>query len=180
MPNHVYHQITADTEEGTKILEEMSKHPHGLCGYLLPMPEELKDTTAPQRIGETVSEENYERLKKKYGSADWYSWANKEWGTKWGCYDNEMNGEQYTFTTAWGTFNEGILERLLEVIPSLYWSWEEEQGFGEEMEFIDGERTAYLEWDCPEWSEHIEYEGQDYYLLEVEHTNPMGTFPVGY
>ena len=180
MPNHVYHTITASTDEGTEILMKMSKHPYGLCGYLLPMPEELRETSSPPRIGDNISEEHYETLKKKYGYADWYSWANNNWGTKWGCYDNEMNGDQYNFTTAWGTFNDDILEKLLEAIPSLYISWEEEQGFGEEIEFVNGERVYFLEWDFPDWSEHIEYDGQDYYYLEKEHKNPMGTFPVGY
>ena len=48
------------------------------------------------------------------------------------------------------------------------------------MEFEDGEQTYYLEWTYPSWSEPIEHEAEDFYFLEAEHTNPMGTFPSGY
>ena len=180
MPNHVYHHITASTEEGTEILKAMAKNPHGLCGYLLPMPEDLQGTTSPQRIPETISRDEHDRLVEKYGCADWHTWANRNWGTKWGCYDNEFDGDQYTFTTAWGTFSNTILAKLLEVIPSLQMTWEEEQGFGEDLEFEDGEQTYYLEWSKPDWSHHIEYNGEDVYFLEADHTNPMGAFPSGY
>ena len=180
MPNHVYHSITASTEEGTEILRAMAKHSHGLCGYLEPMPQELSGTTSPQRIPEHMTLNEQNDLINKYGYSDWYSWAHAKWGTKWGCYENEMDGYNYTFTTAWGVFNNSILFKLLEAIPSLEWSWEEEQGFGEEVEYVDGEQVYFLEWTCPSWSEPIEHEAEDFYFLESDHTNPMGTFTSGY
>jgi len=180
MPNHVYHSITASTEEGTEILKAMAKHSHGLCGYLEPMPQDLSGTTSPQRIPEHMTLNEQNDLINKYGYSDWYSWAHAKWGTKWGCYDNEMDGDNYTFTTAWGVFNNSILFKLLEAIPSLEWSWEEEQGFGEEVEYVDGEQVYFLEWTYPSWSEPIEHEVEDFYFLESDHTNPMGTFTSGY
>lgn len=180
MPNHVYHSITASTEEGTEILKAMAKHSHGLCGYLEPMPQDLSGTTSPQRIPEHMTLNEQNDLIDKYGYSDWYSWAHAKWGTKWGCYDNEMDGDNYTFTTAWGVFNNSILFKLLEAIPSLEWSWEEEQGFGEEVEYVDGEQVYFLEWTYPSWSEPIEHEAEDFYFLESDHINPMGTFTSGY
>ena len=180
MPNHVYHSITASTEEGTEILKAMAKHSHGLCGYLEPMPDELSGTTSPQRIPEHMTLKEQNALIDKYGYSEWYSWAHAKWGTKWGCYDNEMESDNYTFTTAWGVFNNSILFKLLKLIPSLQWTWEEEQGFGEEIEYIDGEKVYFLEWSYPSWSDAIQYEGADYYFLESEHTSPMGTFTSGY
>ena len=56
MPNHVYNVITVEEKYAEK-LAEIAKV--GLCRYYKPMPEDLKGTTSPQRIPETISQEEY-------------------------------------------------------------------------------------------------------------------------
>jgi hypothetical protein len=81
---------------------------------LKPMPEELRDTTSPR--------EKNEELIKKYGSDNWYDWAIKYWGTKWGCYDVSFDpiyktdsGEyemQINYSTAWSPGDDFLMEYL--------------------------------------------------------------------
>lgn len=57
-------------------------------------------------FGVGVTQEQYDSMMAKYGCADWYSWANSNWGTKWGAYDVkewEVNGASASikFDTAW-------------------------------------------------------------------------------
>ena len=94
-----------------------------------------------------------------YGGNDWYSFNNREWGTKWDVAvsddaeyaDTDMtdfkadgidNMLGYRFDTAWGPPVQAMIH-LSSQYPTaiLTLSWEEEQGFGGEIEFIDGEVT---------------------------------------
>jgi hypothetical protein len=78
------------------------------------MPEELRDTTSPGKKDE--------ELIKKYGSDNWYDWANDNWGTKWGCYNVSFdpiyktdNGEyemQINYDTAWSPGDDSLMEYL--------------------------------------------------------------------
>ena len=84
---------------------------------VVPMPAELKGTTAPVKIqtaeeiaatvkkwqddlvktgksfedngpwGLGMTQERHDELIIKHGCADWYSWCVENWGTKWGAYD---------------------------------------------------------------------------------------------
>jgi len=56
---------------------------------LIPMPEELVDTISPSR-----DEELAKKLTAKYGAPDWYEWCNKNWGTKWGSCNIEIDDIQ--------------------------------------------------------------------------------------
>ena len=66
---------------------------------------------------------------------DWYVWANKNWGTKWDCY--EIRSEHtdrythYTFTTAWSPPDEWVL-KVSKKFPHLKFNveWVEEGGEG--------------------------------------------------
>jgi len=121
------------------------------------MPKELTGTTSPQRIPETISREESNRLKDLYGHDNWYDWCYRNWGTKWGCYDNHYDEVQGTlhFATAWSPFNFDVLDLLTKKLPDFIWTWEEEQGFGEEEEYQDGECIRSFSWDLPEISEDI-------------------------
>jgi hypothetical protein len=96
---------------------------------------------------------------------DWYSFNNREWGTKWdvavsdsGLHDNTellehmSNGEDqwlvYTFETAWSPPVPALI-KLSNMVPNcvITLSWQEEQGFGGEIEFVNGEITANSEYE---------------------------------
>lgn len=193
MPNHCYAQITV-SEKYRKKLEEIAKV--GLCRYYRPMPEELVNTSSPARV---VSQEDYDKQMEKnktdkfksypltidkqkmlldlYGSDNWYDWAIKNWGTKWGCYDNKYDDSTYRFTSAWGPVSGDIMDMFLNDVPTFDYYYEEEQGWGAEYEVVDGELINTLEWDTPDW-EATDHD--DIYFLENKHINSQGTFLVGY
>jgi|TARA_Y100000033_G_scaffold11131_1_gene10270 hypothetical protein len=175
MPNHVYNSISVEEKYAEK-LAEIAKV--GLCRYYKPMPDDLQGTTSPQRIPETISQQQYDILMEKYGCTDWYEWANREWGTKWGAYDNNSEDRLYTFTTAWSPPNDEILSMLMEDIPSFTFFWEEEQGYGMEFDVTNGKVTNVFEWDIAPW-ENVEDEDEITFLSE-EYENYMGKFKKGY
>ena len=87
----------------------------------------------------------------------WYSWNNRNWGTKWDATNPELvneeeNGENlvlvYQFDTAWAP-PLPVMEKLSEQYPNLLitLSYEEEQGWGGEMEFLKGECISESEYD---------------------------------
>lgn len=105
---------------------------------------------------------------------DWYAFNNREWGTKWDVAvadgDEYSNTEMleysslgqdhwlvYRFETAWAPPVEA-LRKLSSQYPSavLTLDWREEQGFGGEIELVDGEITSEMEYesqcmDCNEY-----------------------------
>lgn len=169
MPNHVYSKITVEDKYIGK-LAEITKV--GLMQYYKPMPIEL-DVKAPNRDHESA-----EHLTDTYGYPDWYSWRNANWGTKWAEYDVEDSDENsYCFSTAWNPVKGDIIQMLLKDIPSLSYSWEEEQGFGEEYEYENGEQTYFLEYGLPKF-EYTPIEAIDY--LTEDYTNAEGMHPSGY
>jgi hypothetical protein len=136
------------------------------------MPKEL-DVQAPNR---DLALSN--KLMEKYGHSDWYSWRLEHWGTKWGCYDAENSSRGlYVYTTAWSTVDDSIIKMLLKDIPTFIYQWEEEQGFGEEMEYENGEQTYHLSWDLPNWDET---DNEDIQFLTSDHRNGEGFFKKGY
>ena len=107
----------------------------------------------------------------------WYNWNITNWGTKWDVAvasddkypDTYMegpteNGENlvvyYNFNTAWGVA-EPALCKLSSQYPDLLFtlSYEEETGWGGEMEFLRGDIISNSEygWKCRE-CEHTEDE----------------------
>jgi len=109
---------------------------------LMPMPEELVNTTSPPTVKATqaecdeynngdnhciaVTQETVDARKEKYGASDWYAWANNEWGTKWQATGVELEDDDeclvYHFDTAWGP-PEGIWGAILQQFPKLSVSW---------------------------------------------------------
>jgi hypothetical protein len=67
----------------------------------IPVPGELKNTTAPNR------EDSSQSLREKYGYSDWYDFCCGEWGTKWdvgddqGVSDYDDNSLTAYFDSAW-------------------------------------------------------------------------------
>ena len=76
------------------------------------------------------------------GYYNWYDWANKVWGTKWGDYDTDLvSGElsaddtqiRFLYQTAWSPFSEGFFEKVSQLFPTLSFEIEYE---GEGTEYI--------------------------------------------
>lgn len=94
-----------------------------LCHAVIPLPDDLKDTTAPSR------ESNHDLLE-KYGVDNWYDFCVSRWGTKWDIFDTESeideDGVLYvSFTTAWSP-PIGVYQALLE------------QGYDVEAKYFEG------------------------------------------
>ena len=100
---------------------------------------------------------------------NWYDWNIRNWGCKWDVgiaddnhfVDTSMDelkdgGVQYNFDTAWSPPSEAI-EKLSSQHPTLTFKlyYEEEQGWGAEVEYINGEGKVILEYDdkCHECGE---------------------------
>lgn len=105
-----------------------------------------------------------EKFDMKFDGNDWYNFNNREWGTKWDVavaeddkYINTSiqeteNGENYVvhynFETAWSR-PIPALKKLSAQYPTLLFtlSYEEETGWGGEMEFLRGEIISESEYD---------------------------------
>ena len=169
MPNHVYHQISIGneiTKEREEILKKIEKA-GGICQYYKPMPQELEGTTSPQRVGDTerctITKEKSEELKEKYGYDNWYDWCLENWNTKWGCYDLEIDDEVLRFTTAWSPMDELIIKQMAQDFPNMFWSFEEEQGWGAEISIEEGDIIDVKEYDVPHFTEEVEVDTGDKY-----------------
>ena len=100
MPNWCNNNVTITSPNQDKLKAISKAAAEGkMFEFMHPMPAELRDTTA----------DGTERpeLVKKYGSSDWYGWANQNWSTKWDngeCYQNELQDGvlHLAFDTAWG------------------------------------------------------------------------------
>ena len=97
-------------------------------------------------------------------SNDWYNWNVRNWGAKWDVavssdeqypdtyMETSPNGENlvvyYNFNTAWSPPMPAIAE-LSKQYPSLLFtlSYEEEQGWGGECEFLRGEMISISEYE---------------------------------
>jgi len=100
----------------------------------------------------------------KFEGNDWYNFNVREWGTKWDVavssddkypdtnFEEADNGENkvihYNFQTAWSRPLAG-LEKLSAQYPDLLFtlSYEEETGWGGEMEFLRGKVISESEYD---------------------------------
>jgi hypothetical protein len=134
MPNHVYSVISLDTltKEQEEILKKIEEA-EGLCRYYKPMPKELENTTSPS------------------DEPNWYDWRIKNWGTKWGCYQLEINSGLITFTSAWSPIGDDIIEMFAKDFPNFVYSWEEEQEYGSEIQYSNGELVEENSYDSPQW-----------------------------
>ena len=104
---------------------------------------------------------------------------------KWDACEGEMDGNIYRFQTPWDKPDLSIFELLAKEIPNFSYTWEEEQGYGEEWECEDGELRLIESWDLPVWDDTSDskrpYEscGTLCNLLEV-YTQMGESYPKGY
>lgn len=81
---------------------------------------------------------------KNSSNSDWYGWSNKNWGTKWDCYeeylDHTDSHTHYHFDTAWAT-PYAWLTKVSSKFPHLKFNveWAEEGGCGGMMLFQGGD-----------------------------------------
>lgn len=160
MPNHVFTriEISDPNKKQKEILKKIEKA-GGLCRHYKPMPKELEDTKG------------------------WYDWCCGNWGTKWGCYELEIDDNFISFTSAWSPIGDNIISMFAKDFPSFTYSWEEEQGYGSEMDFEDGECVMQWDYDCPEWEEIEDVDTKDnscYTITKLLSEHPNFENGVGY
>ncbi|QDP54070.1 MAG: hypothetical protein GOVbin1629_6 [Prokaryotic dsDNA virus sp.] len=161
MPNHVYTRIVISdpTKKQKEILKKIEKV-GGLCRHYKPMPKQLEGTKANG---------------KQYS---WYEWCNENWDTKWGCYELEIEDNLISFTSAWSPIGDNIISMFAKDFPDFTYSWEEEQGYGSEMDYEGGKCVMQWDYDCPEWGDILEY--KDCYLTELYEDHPNYESGTGY
>jgi len=96
---------------------------------------------------------------------NWYAWNADNWGCKWdaGVEDFTDYGDgsvSYQIQTPWDT-PRAIWQAIAEQHPELNIEirFEEEQGWGGNIEIVDGELTVEREWDIP--NSHADHEQND-------------------
>ena len=187
MPNWVKNILTINADEKMveKILSEVkSEESEFDFNLIVPMPSELKGTTAPTRI---LSEEDYakgnmqgitqamsDELKQKCGYDNWYDWCYTHWGTKWNSdevhiYDNEIN-----FNTAWSN-PLPIIIALSEKYPDAQFNIKyADEDFGHNVGSYILKNGEELDCYFPEGGSEEAYElalevqgGDDYYTWDI-------------
>jgi len=124
-------------------------------------------------------EPKYEDFKDRllHSTNHWYDWNIRNWGTKWNAYDveqsdtfdmddidDDLNSITYNFNTAWSPPDK-IIEALANKIEELKlkvtfdWFYEEEQGWGGELNYDGNTLNVVGEWDIP--ASHADYESRD-------------------
>jgi hypothetical protein len=114
-----------------------------------------------------ISDETYhlqkdpnENSEYMFSGNNWYSWNVRNWGTKWdvavhnddkypdtSLLEHMSNGEDqwvvYSFNTAWSP-PVPAMEKLSALVPNcvITLTYQEEQGWGGEVEFVNGKMTA--------------------------------------
>jgi hypothetical protein len=128
MPNWCENRVTISGDELTCKLFIDTHVKKDFFNTVIPMPEELRNTTADFRTA-------YPELIEKYGYNNWYDWANANWGTKWDVdisdqVDQQSDWIQLNFETAWGP-PEGVFKALRDMYPTLDITWfYDEPGMG--------------------------------------------------
>jgi hypothetical protein len=175
MPNWVYNGLTIEgkTESVKSLIEQMNKP---FVDYIEPLGDlsfgikqrkyinpifSFRNIIAPTDL---VAYKKQPEFKAEGEQNDWYSWNTRNWGVKWDVAVSEddkypntnieeaANGENYVvhynFETAWGVPQPAI-KLLSSQYPDLLFtlSYEEETGWGGEMEFLRGEMISNSEYD---------------------------------
>ena len=103
--------------------------------------------------------------KSRFGYINFYDWRIDNWGTKWGDYDLSIRFNKISYITAWSPLSDQLINLFLKDFPNIDYQWEEEQGFGEEYEYIDGEYHNGFAYDAPDYEEIEIGDGEYIYYL---------------
>ena len=88
-------------------------------------------------------------------AGNWYNWNNWNWGVKWDANRADVEREDelltYRFESPWGPPSDIMLLEMSEKFPTIAFThyYEEEQGWGGEYEFQNGNISESTEWDIP-------------------------------
>lgn len=133
MPNWCQNGVRIRHQDPMKIkLLNDAVHEEGFCNFAIPVPAELKDTTAGY-MGDTEKQKELEAKQAsniaKYRYAHWYDFCVNEWGTKWDVqFDScevsddglELSG---SFESAWsppvGVYN-ALVDQGYDVVGYYY------------------------------------------------------------
>lgn len=94
-------------------------------------------------------------------AGNWYNWNTYNWGVKWDANVDRVERESellsYHFESPWGPPYLEMLLEMSEKFPKIAFThyYEEEQGWGGEIEFQNGHTSDFREWDIPE--NHSDY-----------------------
>ncbi len=198
MPNWVYSTIEVNAS-AEKVQEVLDKG--GLCEAYMPMPKELKNISSPVQFisikdfeeqdksllyGVKITQEMSDNYKEKYGSDNWYDWANIHWNTKWGDVRTEMEAGELSviirFETAWSPLSLDIIERIDKDLDITDYWWEEEQGFGAQYTKVGEEIVMTNEWDLPDWEDKQYKDNKDNFVMRLlsDHITAFSEMEAGY
>jgi hypothetical protein len=174
MPNWVYNSITISGETTkVKALRDKLGATHDYKGSEYSDPFSFWNIIAPTDL-EAYNQTVGTGGRTMDDKLSWYGWNCANWGTKWNSSETTLEEEElgegeyelnYHFDTAW-SMPEPIMHWTLEYCQdnnlSLYWHFEEEQGWGGTMSHnkLDGE-TVFTEWDIPESHAEMDSLGKD-------------------
>jgi hypothetical protein len=167
MPNLCLNHLTiTGPEADVKAFVDGAEGKQCLVDAYHPMPEELRGTTHGYPAD---PDEVREVMLAKYGAPDWYEWANKNWGTKWGDYDTDLltaqpGFAQYVYTTAWGPMAAAV-RAFSAKFPTLDFTCSYEEAGCELLgafRCVNGDIVAESAIGQDEWPELVEDENGDY------------------
>ena len=188
------------TKKQEKILKKIEKV-GSICEYYIPRDKEILETRSPESIvsqkeydeiqtknkkkekehkeGEhlffdrSITQEMSDNLIKKYGTNNWYDWSNENWGTKWGDCSLEVDTKQGTmrFESAWSPISNKIMDMFIQDFPNIHYHFMEEQEWGGEYDFEDGEMIRSLDYDYPNWEDGVDYKDCHITKLLDDHPN---------
>lgn len=187
IPNWASNSITTTTPEIVAALEKAAASKEDrLLNSLVPMPEELKGirtgSGTDARTGKTVklwretpegnvglTDEEIADYTERFGTADWYTWSIRSWGTKWDVtistfsitdLGGGMREAVATFDSAWSP-PEAWLAAVADEFPNGHVSLayaEGGMGYFGLVTYLDGELVE--QWTSESfWSEQQDDEG---------------------
>lgn len=130
MPNH--YTTILEFEAPVENIHKIFKNGDNLCEMVMPMPAILRKSCTGfmeftingerVRVNTWYKDDTTERPLTEAeraeiaatGSSDWYEWANKNWGTKWGTYNTQVSPDEITFDSAWGPPTDEVMQLICD------------------------------------------------------------------
>ena len=184
MPNWVYNglSIQSNPDDITVIKAQLSMPPTKYEGEDIETPISFWNIVRPKdsEMGDyraTIGwSKEHSDWKDHNDPTNWYQWNIRNWGCKWDCSNPEITGSEddcvsYTFETPWG-YPEQAFVTLSKQYPeaTLFLSYEEENGWGGEIEIVYGtvKELSAWDWKCPECDDFYAGDVDDFYCENCE------------